>query len=643
MSTQHCKSLLPLSHTPENFVASVDVAQKNLGAMLDAKGIDLLVVSAQDMFLSEYNVLANSQRYALSGFSGSTGDGVFVAPRLAVKLNSGLVQAPQVNYAARPFVLFVDGRYHIQADQECAAQPVEVVKFGVNDAMQDPPVDWLKKQSFSNSSNFSDSSKLVVAVDGQRTSWKRYCDLMIWCSEQGHELRVLGGADVSGPLGLPGWKVARPIVSVGEHATGRSILSNLDAIAKRIPQDVNPSRACVMTCASDDAAWLLNARGFHMPYNSSLLAYTFTVGKNIVVFLPQGISECPWNVQSEQGVSITVVRENMHELANALRALGQVETLLFLDRSSNAWTPTFAQNIWPQARRIENFDAIVVCRAQKTEQEKAVMRDAFLRSSRAIARTLRWLKNASPSENLSEATISEKITAEYGAEGAVELSFASIAATGANGAIVHYGGANDANKIVDGDIVLLDSGAYYNPGFATDCTRVAFRAGSGSGATPQPWQREIYTVTLKAFIADISAVFLETALGSEVDALGRNVCRAHGYDFGHGTGHGIGIHVHEGGLRISPAATAPLVEHGAVSIEPGVYLEGKGGVRIENVVFVQRSQEKLGYFCFENIMWVGFDWDLIDVALLTEVEKLWLRSYEDKCASLGTTVLKCPL
>jgi Xaa-Pro aminopeptidase len=618
----HVTNKLSHAHAPENFKADVAVVQKKLGETLEKIGIDVAVISAQDAFLSEYNVLANSQRYALSGFTGSTGDGVFFAPQLSRELGR-----------SASFVLFVDGRYHIQADKECQAKLVDVVKFGVNDAFQDPPVDWLKRQNL---------AKRTVAIDGQRTSWKRYCDLKNVCAEQGHELRVLGGNDISGPLELPGWKMNRPIVSLGENTTGRSLVKNLKAVWERLPEGVNSSSACFMTCASDDAAWLLNARGFHMPCNSSFLAYTFSCGNNVVVFLPEGVHESGWEVENEVGVSVRVVRGSVAELDQALRAFGNVQTLLFLDRASNAWTPTFAQKIWPQARMVENFDAVVVCRAQKTEKEKAIMRDAHLRSSRAIARTLRWLKSAHESENLSEATLSQRITEEYAAEGALELSFSTIAATGANGAIVHYGGANDANKIINGEIVLLDSGAYYKEGYATDCTRAAFR-GMAAGVLPQPWQKEIYTVTLKAFVADISAVFPSIALGSHVDILGRNVCRAHGYDFGHGTGHGIGIHVHEGGLRISPAAAAPLVEHGAVSVEPGIYLEGKGGVRLENIVFVQCSQENPGYFVFENIMWVGFDWDLIDLGRLTEQEKQWLRLYEGKCAALGTTVTSCPL
>ena len=378
-----------------------------------------------------------------------------------------------------------------------------------------------------------------------------------------------------------------------------------------------------------------------MPFNSSILAYTFTVGMRTVVFLPNGIAECPWDVAPERGVAVEVVRGNVQALAASLRALGPVDAILFSGAQSNAWLPTFAENVWPAAKIVDDFDAITVLRAQKTEQEKLAMRDAFLRSSRAIARTLRWLKTAPESENISEGLLSRRIISEYIAEGAVELSFSSIAATAGNGAIVHYGAASDRKKVEFGHLVLLDSGAYYESGFATDCTRVAFRG--RAGIAPEAWQQDIYTVTLKAFLGGMMAEFPETDTGAQVDARVRDVCKANGYDYGHGTGHGIGIHVHEGGHRISPASTIPMMLNGAVSVEPGIYLAGKGGVRLENVVLVQRSEKTAGNFSFENILWVGFDWDLIDVSRLTEAEKAWLKNYESKCESLGTAVTKCPL
>jgi Xaa-Pro aminopeptidase len=613
---------LKMAHAVDDFEVDVEECQKNLGRALDAFGIDVLVVTSQDMFLSEYNVLANSQRYALSGFTGSTGDGVFFSPSAQKRLGRKTA-----------FVLFVDGRYHIQADKECSSSLVEVVKYGVNDAFVDPPVDWLKRVAA--------TENLVVAVDGQRTSWKRYVSLKSWCSEKNYQIRVLGEADVSGPLQLPGWRVNRPIRSVGMAASGRSIFANLTALSQQIPAEYDLQKTCVISCASDAAAWLLNARGFHMPFNSSVLAYTFAVGTRVVVYLPKGISDSAWEVSPEAGVSVEVVRGDVGLLKEKLLGLGSISSILFSEGSSNAWLPTFAEGVWPGARLVENFDAIVALRAQKTEQEKASMRDAYLRSSRAIANTLRWLKTSPASESLSEGALSRRIAADYAAEGAVELSFATIAASGGNGAIVHYGGASDANKIKDGDIVLLDSGAYYEEGFATDCTRVAFR--SGAGVAPEAWQKEIYTVTLKAFLAGVMAVFPESDTGALVDARVRDVCKANGYDYGHGTGHGIGIHVHEGGHRISPASVTPMVLNGAVSVEPGIYLADKGGVRLENVVFVKKDEQKQGHFSFENIMWVGFDWDLIDVSKLVDAEKEWLKMYESQCGTLGTTVTACPL
>ena len=216
---------LKMAHAATDFEVNVAECQLNLGRALDAMGIDVLVVSSQDMFLSEYNVLANSQRYALSGFTGSTGDGVFFSHSAQKRFS-----------VTAPFVLFVDGRYHLQADQECNSAMVDVVKYGVNDAFVDPPVDWLKRLAV--------HEKITVAVDGQRTSWKRFGVLKSWCAENGHEIRVLGEDDVSGPLGLPGWRVNRAVSSVGESVTGRSILDNVKAVASLIPAAYKPEKCC---------------------------------------------------------------------------------------------------------------------------------------------------------------------------------------------------------------------------------------------------------------------------------------------------------------------------------------------------------------------------------------------------------------
>jgi Xaa-Pro aminopeptidase len=129
--------------------------------------------------------------------------------------------------------------------------------------------------------------------------------------------------------------------------------------------------------------------------------------------------------------------------------------------------------------------------------------------------------------------------------------------------------------------------------------------------------------------------------GKEVDALIRGKVKESGYDYLHGTGHGIGIHVHEEGIRLSTLSVYPQSPFACVSVEPGIYLKDKGGVRVENVAFL--IPEGASHYRYENVVFVGYDWDLIDLTQLTEEEKNYLRDYESKCRELGTALTECPL
>jgi Xaa-Pro aminopeptidase len=619
-------------------------AQAALDAFAQAEGIDLLCVSAQDAFLSEYTPLANNHRAMLSGFSGSTGDGLHVARPARTKLAR-----------VQPFQLFVDGRYHLQADGECSTELVLVEKLPLAKPIEDALLETV-------SVALAALGGGVVAVDARRTTLARARALQAACDRTGASLRLLRDDEISRALGLPGWRTERAVEPVATALTGRDPALTASLLLRSARRAAGGAATpCVASCASDDAAFLLNARGYHLPHLSSVLAYSFVLPGRIVVFLPSESATCSVNLPTRlRSASITaepppefaleVVRGSLESLSATL-ATSEVTALLFNESHMNALLPEFLASVWPKAAVVADFRGIEILRARKTPEELASFRDSYLRSSRAIARTLRWAKetvtqvqrmNASDETLPSEADLATRVADEYGREGALELSFNTIAGTGPNGAVIHYGTPSPRNRMMPGEITLLDSGAYYAPGFATDCTRV-FYNGDAEILAPQAWQKEIYTVTLKAFLRGMRAEFLLTDAGRAIDAEVRGVCKAHGYDYAHGTGHGVGIHVHESGIRLSTASTYAMTENACVSMEPGIYLPGKGGVRIENVVRVEPRDPAQGVYGFENLMWVGFDWDLVDVALLDDAEKAWLASYERRCAALGTTITRCPL
>jgi Xaa-Pro aminopeptidase len=133
----------------------------------------------------------------------------------------------------------------------------------------------------------------------------------------------------------------------------------------------------------------------------------------------------------------------------------------------------------------------------------------------------------------------------------------------------------------------------------------------------------------------MNAVFMDGAWGSTLDGVTRQPMLKFGFNFNHGTGHGVGINVHEGGFRISPTSNIPLKENTVGSLEPGIYLPGFGGVRLENIVIVRKHPSFNGMLHFENLVWIGFDHDLIEETLLTAEEKVWLENYERECEKRG--------
>jgi Xaa-Pro aminopeptidase len=607
----------------------IDLAQKHdqLEQWCLAHSLDAVFITAQDSFLSEYTPLSANQRYQVSGFSGSTGDGVFVTKALAAHLKT-----------KGRFHLFVDGRYHLQADQETNSEFVEVHKFSLSTGMDEVILSWIE-------SAFPQGTR--VGVDAQRVSWGRWEGLQKFAAQGAIAVHGFGQGEIGAAIQAEFWKIERPIEILDHSITGRTMAQNLTDLRKALRNQLGEQNYVYATCMSDDAAWILNARGYHLPQLSSILAYTFTTKDHCLVHLPEESSDCPIDLSNTPDVFVTrgALSQALEKLRQLTASENKPSAICFSARAMNAALPLELKKTFQSAEIQSCFHCVEELRVAKTETELNAIRSSFLRSSRAIAETLRWIKSSGRSQTpITEADVAERISAEYGKQGAIELSFKTISGFAENGAVIHYSNPSSAIKAKSGDLLLLDSGAYYNEGFATDCTRVSFY--SEGAAQPIGWQKEIYTLTLKSCLAGLRATFNLNTPCREVDAICRSALIPRGYDYAHGTGHGIGIHVHENGIRISPTSQYTFTENAVVSVEPGVYLSGRGGVRIENVAIVvprEPTQEDKNTHTFENVVFVGYDWDLIDINLLDEQDKADLSEYEKKCLALGTQVTHCPL
>lgn len=593
-------------------------------------GLDALVLTSKDPFLSEYVPRENNPRFGATRFTGSVGDAIFFSSDFR-KRNPGL----------KAFELFVDGRYHLQADRETDADWVQVVRLSV-----EPEVEGGVQSSLARFAG------IRVGIDFERTSVAALGRYRESLKAHSGQLRPIGGSEVLSALGLPGWKVARPIRSLGQGVTGRSLSGVCGALGEAMHAVSGHSENLLITAATDDAAFLLNARGYHLPHHSSFLAYTFLSGSHLCVFLPSFSEDSPVDLDRDQcgDMEISIIRNRLPELESWIRRRN-VRAIHFNGSAMNSLLPELAISAFPEATVNPEFKELLRLRTRKTPEEMESIRKSFLRSSRAIAKTLRFGKAESRKRKLSEAELAEHLKGSYAAEGAVALSFKTISGAGPNSAIVHYSSPSREECFEPGRLALLDSGAYYAEGFATDCTRGFFAGGAGNydgihdatrdAIRPESWQKEIYTATLKAAIQVFLKPVDASLSGKEMDAFIRSKVRAAGYDYLHGTGHGIGIHVHEEGIRLSTLSIYPQSPFACVSVEPGIYLENRGGVRVENVALL--IPEGAVRYRYENVVFVGYDWDLIEVSALNDEERAYLKAYESKCRELGTALTECPL
>jgi len=611
---------LPLDFPPDDYLVRTDTVRANHDAverLMAARGIDVLVVTSQDPCLSEFTPRTNNQRYALSGFDGSTGNGVYVAARLREALG-----------CSAGFVLFVDGRYHIQAERQTDPALVQVEKLPLGVRIWEAMASWLGARAARIGRIGVDPSRISVVQ--RRTLDAALTNAAIeWISLERDELPAA--------LALPGWHADRAIGHVADTVTGRRAADNLARLRAAIAERYGDTPACFATCAADDIAWLLNSRGYHLPHVSSHLGYLFVLPASVILYLPAECAAAP--VALDEVPGLQVVRDDPGALLALLQAQA-VGQLCYRGENVNGAVMQWQRRAWPNARRDSGFPAVEAMRARKTGAELDAIGRAFARSSAAIAQAMRFAKYGRPGERHSERDLADEIARGYREQGALAHSFGTIAAAGANAALMHYQDCDPERELREGELVLLDSGAYYEDGFATDCTRTVLRNASGRAA-PAPWQKEIYTVVLKASLRGLHARVAAGTIGEEVDQLVRRVVRAHGYDYACGTGHGIGIHVHEGGTGFFPGARHAIGAGMVVTIEPGIYLADRGGVRLENVVVARDDGD--GMVAFDNLVQVGYDWELVDPAMLDDTERAWLRDYELACRARGTEVTPCPL
>jgi len=544
-------------------------------------GLDGAYISSFDIFMNEYVPMEECVRYYFTGFSGSVAD--------VLLTSSG------------ECYLFVDGRYHEQADLEVKASNVKIEKcpFGVSlfSALCEKAIE-LNIDS--------------LWLDGDRTPLGHYEEFKTivskTCIESTNHLREF--------IELPTFKKDATISKVG------NLLSSKEKAALFLKKG-----EAFWLNSLDSIAWITNMRGYGLPFQSSFMGRCFITNESVELAIP---SHYDCVVEDE---FIKVTKCEIDSFSKDLKVDPSISKIYYDPALINLTDYLVLSEKFNKENLLERESGIIFIHAIKSASEMSYMDDSFARSDQAIVDTLKWLKKGfHEDQTITEMDFFNKTTECYENRGSLEHSFGTISAFGSNSSIMHYSTPSKDLLAEDGMLALLDSGGYFEGGFATDTTRTIYLGKSVASDK----QKEIYTLVLKGLLQAQAAIFPEGTWGSYIDALARTPILQAGYNYAHGTGHGVGINVHEGGLRFSPTSSIPINIGNVGSIEPGIYLPGFGGVRLENIVSVVKHPTLVGMLCFRPLVYIGFDHSLINFSLLNEVEKNWLSEYEEECRHRGT-------
>lgn len=564
-------------------------------AMAEA-GVDGFLVPRADAHQGE-TVPARDERLAwLSGFTGSAGLCAALATRAAV---------------------FVDGRYTLQARAQVPGGSFEIVPIA-----ETTPEAWLA-EALTEGQVLGLDPMLHTAAELDRYTGA--------ATKAGATVRLLDANLVDAvwpdqpgpPLGRI---VPHPEALAGEDAAAKR--QRIGALVQEAGAD-----AAVITLAPS-LAWLLNIRGADVPRLPAPLGFAILAADGTVQLFaePEKL-----DAAARAHLGNAVALSPPAAFGTALDALKDRRVMVDRD-SAPVWV---AKRLEAAGARVEFArDPCILPKAQKTAAELDGARAAHRRDAVALARFLHWLSVEAPGGGLTEIDVVSRLEAfRREAPEMRDISFDTICGAGPNGAIVHYRVSRESNRAVrPGELLLIDSGAQYPDG-TTDVTRTV------AVGAPEPEARRLFTLVLKGMVAISRARFPARTAGRDLDGLARIALWRAGFDYDHGTGHGVGsyLDVHEGPQGLSKRAAEPLLPGMILSNEPGCYLEGRFGIRIENLLAVQPAAVPEGgtrpMLGFETLTLAPIDRALIDPALLDPAERGWIDAYHARVlAEVGPLV-----
>lgn len=521
-------------------------------------------VTLNNMFLDLDVLKEENKIFELTGFTGSSGS-LLVTPNEAW--------------------LMVDGRYSLQARQETDSKLLKVVDTTF------PPVTL---QGLCRKNGISE------------LAYNPWC---LSVRDFNYVKNMMPELLLKPVENLYGHILSEQPVNVFKHElkfAGKTSAEKRLEIGQKIP----PKFAAILLTAADSVSWLMNLRSHTLPNTPVFRAWALLDRSGMVHVYAD---HCTY----PEVKPFNKLSEDLKQYAGkiVLADIFECPQKIFDFVPSDVQLDTYGSN------------PVTAMKLGKNPIELEGFRQAHIRDGIAVVKFLHWLDHNW--QDKSEWDIAQKLK-QFRQQQPLFFSdsFATIAAAGANAAIVHYEPTEQKNALLENNsVLLLDSGAQYYDG-TTDVTRVI------ALGTPPAEMVDSFTQVLKAHIKLASSIFPDSTTGISLDTIARHILWQYGKNFAHGTGHSVGhfSNVHEAPFRISPSVSLPVRKHYVTSIEPGYYKEGHYGIRIENMVYTEKADIE-GYLKFTNLTLIPIDKRLINSYLLSSGEQAWLNSYHQKVFS----------
>lgn len=560
-------------------------------------GLNMYIVPTSDPHCSEYVPDSYKTREFISGFTGSAGTVIVTLD------NAGL---------------WTDGRYFIQAAKQLEGSGIKLYKMGEAGV---PTMKQFVEENFNSNYKIGFNGEtfplwlldyIAKDIPEENISYNQTLVEDIW------EDRVK--------------KSSKKAFVLEEKYVGVSATDKIREIREKLNKK---GATATLVTTLDDIAYTLNIRGGDVLFTPVILSYLYISEDHVVLFVDkEKITEDVKKHLDKTGVTV----KNYEEVFDFVKGIPSEEVLYFNNRKINV---KLYKSIPESLNTIVGRDISTDMKAVKNEVEIKNQKNAYVKDGAALVNFFSWVEDSlEKGEKITELDCSDKLLSFRQEQDLfIEPSFGSISAYGENAALPHYSPSKDNPVYLEKKgLYLLDSGGQYKDG-TTDITRTV--------ALGELTKDEIfhYTMTLKSHIALLSAIFKEGTKSSSLDIFARGPLWKEGIDFNHGTGHGVGfvLGVHEGPQSISrPNNDVDMVPGMVTSDEPGVYVEGSHGIRIENImVCVEKCETEFGkFFGFESLSIVPIDLRPVDKTLLTEDEIKWINEYHKVCLEKLSPMLK---